>query len=156
MNQLEIMLVFPSALASIQALARTIKKFGGNASTEGGCIVCESRDPKLATRLTGLSGVHSVAIARKVASRFSDITSAIVQAGSKAILPDEKFYVKVVQTAKADYVDRDIEFVSAGALVGKLTEINALPAKSEHEADRVILAVVGKKSAYVCVKTMKH
>src|SRR5919198_3737923 len=75
---------------------------------------------------------------------------AIVQAGSKAISPNEKFYVKVIQTAKADYVHRDIEFASAGALVCKLAKINALPAKSEQEADRVVLAVVGSKSAYVC------
>ena len=151
------MLVFPSAFASIQALTRTINKSGGKASAEGGCIVCKSRDPaKLASILSNLSGVDCVAIAREVTSRFSDIKSAIVQAGSKAILPDEKFYVKVVQTAKTDYVDRDVEFASVGALVSKLAEINALPAKSELEANRVILAVVGKKSAYVCVKTAKH
>ncbi len=60
----------------------------------------------------------------------------------------------IQQAAKADYVDRDIEFASTGALVGKLAEINALPAKSEQEADRVILAIVGKKSAYICVKDM--
>jgi hypothetical protein len=154
---LDVVLVFPSAFASIQALTRTINTSGGKASAEGGCIVCKSRDPaKLASTLANLSGVDGVAIARKVTSRFSDIMGAIVQVGSKAILPDEKFYVKVTQTAKADYVDRDVEFASSGALVGKLAKINALPAKSQQEADRVVLAVVGKKSAYVCVKTLKH
>jgi adenylyl- and sulfurtransferase ThiI len=150
---LNVILVFPSASASRQALARTIRESGCKVSSEGECIVCEGRDhAKLASKLTNLAGVGTIAIARKVTSRFSDITNAIVQAGSKAILPNEKFYVKVIQMAKADYVDRDIEFASAGALVDKLAEINVLPARNEQEADRVVLAIVGKKSAYICVK----
>lgn len=124
-------------------------------ASEGGYIICESSDPaKLASRLVVLSGIDSVVIARKVQRWFSHVTSAIVQAGSIEILPGETFYVKVIQTAKADYVDRDFEFVSAGALVGKLAEINALPAKGEQEADRVILAVVGKRFAYVRIKAV--
>jgi hypothetical protein len=154
---LDVLLVFPSTFAGIKTLTRTINKSGGKTSIEGGCIACKSHDAaKLASSLVNLSGVDGVAIAKRVTSRFSDIAGAIVQVGSKAILPDEKFYVKVVQTVKADYVDRDLEFASAGALVDKLAEINVLPAKSEQEADRVVLAVVGKKSAYVCVKTVKH
>jgi adenylyl- and sulfurtransferase ThiI len=151
---LNIVLVFPSALANKLALVRAIKKSGRvQVTSEGACIVCKAGNPSgLASKLADLSGIDSVAIAKKVSSRFSDVTNAIVQAGSKAILPREKFYVKVIQTAKADYVDRDVEFASSGALVGKLVGINALPAKSEHEADRVILAVVGKRSAYVCIK----
>jgi hypothetical protein len=157
MNKMDVVLVSPSAFASIQALTRTINKSGGKASVEGGYIVCKSLDPaKLASSLTNLAEVDEVKIARKVTSQFSDIIGAIVQEGSAEILPDEKFYIKVIQTAKADYVNRDIEFASAGALVGKLAEIDALPAKSEQEADRVVLAVVGKKSAYVCVKTVKN
>ena len=148
--------MFPSASANIPALIRTINKSGGKASLEAECIVCKSRDPaKLASILTDLADVDSARLARKVPSRFSDIIGAMVQAGSEAILPYEKFYVKVIQTANADYVDRDIEFASSGELVGRLAEINSLPAKSELEADRVVLAVVGKRSAYVCVKAMK-
>ena len=149
-------MVFPSDSASRPAIVRAIKSDGRvQVAFEGGYIICESSYPaKLASRLAGLPGIDSVAITRKVPRRFSHVTSAIVQAGSKEILPGEKFYVKVIQTAKADYVDRDVEFVSAGALVGKLAEINALPAKSEQEADRVILAVVGKRLAYVCIKAV--
>lgn len=144
------LVIFLSASANRQALARAIKKSGAiKVASEGPCIVCKTGDPKT---LAGLSGIDSIAAAKKVPRRFSDVTSAIVQTGSKAILPREKFYVKVIQTAKANYVDRDIEFASSGALVEKLAEINALPAKSEQEADRVILAIVGKRSAYVCVK----
>ena len=84
--------------------------------------------------------------------KFSDVTGAIVEAGSRTILPAEKFYVKVIQTAKADYVERDVEFASSGALVERLVEISALPARNEHEAGRVVVAVIGKKSAHVCVK----
>lgn len=151
---MNVVLVFPSALANKQVLARAIKKSGKvQVAFESTCLVCKAGSlAKIASVLSDLSGIDSVAIAKKVSSQFSDVTSAIVQAGSKAILPGEKFYVRVIQTAKADYVDRDIEFASSGALVGKLAEINALPAKNEDEADRVILAVVGKRSAYVCVK----
>lgn len=102
--------------------------------------------------MAGLSGIDSLAIAMKVSSRFSDVVSAIVQVGSKAVRPKEKFYVKVIQTAKADYVDRDVEFASSGALAEKLAGIGARPAKSEQEADCVILAATGKFSAYVCVR----
>lgn len=116
-------------------------------------MVCKIRNPaKFASGLAGIPGIGSIATTKKVPSRFSDVIDAIVQAGSKAILPGEKFYVKVIQTAKADYVDRDIEVASSAALVGKLAEIDALPAKSEQEADCVILALVGKRSAYVCIK----
>jgi adenylyl- and sulfurtransferase ThiI len=151
---LNVVLVFPSALANRQALVRAIKKSGKTqVGAEGSCIICKTNDPsKLASRLAGFLGIDSVEIAKKVSSRFSNITNAIVQAGSGAIQPKEKFYIKVIQTAKADYVDRDVEFASSAALVGKLAEINIRPAKNEQEADRVILAVVGKRSAYVCVK----
>jgi hypothetical protein len=151
---LNIVLVFPSHLANRQALVRAIKKSGKvQVTSEGTCIICKAGDPaKIASALVGLDGIDSVAIAKKVSSRFSDVTKAIVRAGIKAILPGEKFYVKVVQTAEADYVDRDAEFASTAALVGRLAEINALPARSEQEASRMILAVVGKRSAYICVK----
>jgi hypothetical protein len=120
---------------------------------EDAYIICRSDDlVGLASNLIGISGIDSIAIASEMSSRFSDVTRAISQAGSKSILPREKFYVKVIQTAKADYVDRDIEFASSGALVEKLIEIHSLPARNEREADRVILVIVGKKSAYVCVK----
>ena len=142
--------VFPAASADRHALARAIKKSGAKQiCSEGPCIICKARDLEI---LAGIPGIDWVAEARKVTRKFSDVTSAIVYTGSRAIMPGEKFYVKVIQTAKADYVDRDVEFASTGALVGKLAEINALPAKSEQEADRVILALVGKRSAYVCVK----
>lgn len=148
------MLIFPSALANKQALARTIKKSGKvQVAFEGPCLICKTYNPaKFASGLAGIPGIGSIATTKKVPSRFSDVIDAIVQAGSKAILPGEKFYVEVIQTAKADYVDRDIEFASSAALVGKLAEIDALPAKSEQEADCVILALVSKRSAYVCIK----
>jgi adenylyl- and sulfurtransferase ThiI len=151
---MNVVFVFPSSSASRQALVRTINKSCKvEATYEDACIVCKVGDPaKAAPRLADLAGVDSVAIARKVSSRFSDLTAAIVQEGIRAIGQGERFYVKVIMESKADYVDRDVEFASTGTLVGKLAEINALPAKSEKEADRVILAVVGKRSAYVCVK----
>jgi hypothetical protein len=151
---LNVVLVFPSDPSKRQALARAIKKSGKiQVAFEGTCLVCKTGDPsRTASGLADLSGIGSVAVAKSVSSRFYDVVNAIVQAGSKAILPGERFYVQVIQTAEADYVDRDIEFASAGVLVGKLAKITAIPAKSEHEADRVILAVVGKRSAYVCFK----
>ncbi len=111
--------------------------------------MCKARDLKI---VAGIPGIDWVAAARKVTRKFSDVTRAIVQAGSRTVLPGEKFYVRVIQTSKADYVVRDVEFASAGELIEKLAEVNALPARNEHEADRVILAVIGKKSTHVCVK----
>jgi hypothetical protein len=83
--------------------------------------------------------------------KFSDVTDATVQAGSRTILQSEKFHVRVIQTAKADFVE-EYGIASAGALIEKLAEENARPARNKHEADRVILAVIGKKSTQVCVK----
>src|ERR687888_530801 len=101
---MEVVLIFPSALASVQALTRIINKFGGKASLEDGCIICKAHVPaNLVSFLANLPGVGSITIAKKVTCRFSDIVSGIVQTGSEAILPNEKFYVKVVQTAKANY-----------------------------------------------------
>jgi hypothetical protein len=71
---------------------------------------------------------------RKVTRKFSDVTGAMVQTGSRTILPGERFYIKVIQTAKVDYVERDVEFAPAGAVLEKLAEINALPAGNEQEA----------------------
>lgn len=151
---MDIVLILPSALASKQGLARAIKKSGRvRVASEGAWIVCKTNDPiKIASRLADLPEIDNIVLAKKISSRFSKVVEAIVQQGSRAILPKERFYVKVIQTTKADYVDRDVEFASTGALVGKLAEINALPAKSEQDADRVIVAIIGKRSAYVCVK----
>lgn len=105
-----------------------------------------------ATKLAGIPEVDTVAMARQVPRRFSEIVSAIKEAGTKTVQPGEKFCVKVIQVTKMDYVERDIEFAAAGALVEKLARVNAFPAKNCDEADRVIQAVVGKKRAYVCVR----
>jgi hypothetical protein len=140
-------LVFPSAFANRQSLVRAMKKSGAvQVASEGPYLVCKVRDPKILSELSG------IAVAKQVPRRFSDVTGAIVEAGEKAIMTGEKFYVKAILTAKADYVERDVEFASAGALVEKLAKVNALPARNEQEADRLILAVVGKRSAYVCVR----
>lgn len=142
--------IIPFASVDRQALARVIRTSGAKqVYSRGPCIICKARDLEI---LAGIPGIDWVAEARKVTRKFSDVTDAMVQAGSRSILPSERFYVKVIQTAKVDYVDRDVEFASAGALVEKLAEINALPAGNGQEADRVILAVIGKKSTHVCVK----
>jgi adenylyl- and sulfurtransferase ThiI len=151
---LDVVIVFPSSTAKRQTLVRAIKKSGRvQVTSEGRYVICKAGDPsRLASRLTDFPGVDGVATARKVSSRFPDVITAIVQEGNRTIRWGEKFYIKVIQTVKADYVDRDIEFGSTALLVGKLAEINALPAKSDKEADRVVLAVIGKRSVYVCVK----
>ena len=118
-------------------------------ASEGPCIICKARDLEV---LAGIPGIDWIAVAKKVNLKFSDVTGAIVQSGIRAIPPGWKFYVRVIQTAKVDYVERDVEFASVGALVEKLAEINALLARNEQEAGHVVMAVIGKKSAYVCVK----
>ena len=156
---MSVVIAFPSAFADKAALVRAVKKVArGKISIvlEKNCIVCESRDSvELASQLANLFGVEEVAIAKKVSSDFSDLSHAIVEAGTEIIIPGARFYIKVIQEAEAakyDYVSRDIEFAASGALTVKLSSIKAKPAKSEHDASHVILTIIGKESAYVCLQ----
>jgi hypothetical protein len=143
---------FLSPTARKQTLVRAVKKSGVlQVVFEGPLLVCKVRSLKTA-KIADIPGINGIAAARQVSTGFSDVVGAIVAAGAKAIIPGEKFFVKAILTAKTEYVERDIEFASAGTLVEKLAKINVLPAKSEQECDRLILAVVGKKAAYVCVR----
>lgn len=153
-------IAFPSAFTNDRALAQTIRRVARgriNVNVEHNCIICESSDVvKLASQLVSMSGVESVAIANKVSSNFSELTNAIVEVGSKVIIPGDRFYVKVIiqPAAKCDYVSRDVEFASSGTLAARLSSINALPAKTEKDASRLVLTVIGKESAYLCIQVM--
>ena len=156
---MSVVIAFPSAFANKGALARAIKKVaGGKISVllEENCIVCESSDSvELASHLANLFGVEKIAIAKKVPSDFSNLYHAIVEAGAKIIIPGARFYIKVIQNAEAakhDYVSRDIEFAASGALTVKLSSIKAKPAKNEQDASQLILTIIGKESAYVCLQ----
>ena len=158
---MSVVIAFPSAFTDERALAHAIQRAASGTirvSVEYNCIICEeARDVvELASQLSTMFGVGSVAIANKVSSNFSDLTAAIVEVGSKVITPGERFYVKVViqPVAKCEYVSRDIEFTASSMLAGRLASIKALPAKTEKDASRVILTVIGKKSAYVCIQLM--
>lgn len=158
---MNVVIVFPSVFADAQALAKVIKKrYRGisDITVEGNCIVCETKDaPDLASKLGTMFGVDSVAIAVKVSINFSELSTSIVEAGSRIIAPGDRFYVKVlVQTlARLTYKSRDVEFACTGLLASKLASIDALPAKSEAEASRLILAVVGKKAGYISINLVK-
>jgi adenylyl- and sulfurtransferase ThiI len=148
-----LVLVFSSAPDRNQALVNAVKKSGATqVSVVGPCIVCSTRDSLIVGKLAGIHGINSITTAMQVTNEFSNVVSAIVKAGGKEVKPCEKFYIQVIQAAKKDYVERDIEFVATGALVEKLTETGALPARNEREADTMIQAVVGKKWAYICVR----
>jgi hypothetical protein len=155
-----VVIAFPSAFTNDRALAQTIRRVARgriNVNVEHNCIICESSDVvELASQLVSMSGVESVAIANKVSSNFSELTNAIVEVGSKVIIPGDRFYVKVIiqPAAKCDYVSRDVEFASSGTLAARLASINALPAKTEKDASRLVLTVIGKESAYVCFQVM--
>jgi hypothetical protein len=154
---LNVVIAFPSAFANRWALAMAIKKVARERISlviEGNCIVCESKEPvEFASRLERLFGIEKVAIAKKVSSNFSDLSRAIVEFGTKVIMPGASFYIKVVQQAtKYDYVSRDIEFAASGALTVRLSSINARPAKTEKDASHLILTVIGKESAYICIQ----
>ncbi len=151
---MNVVLAFPSAFAPSPALVRAIKAIDAKTKIafEQGFLVCEADSPvELASRL-GIFGIDKVAIARRVKNEFEELSNAIAEVGLKIVLPGEKFFVKVKAGGTNDYVSRDIEFASSGKLTAKLAEIGARPAKNEQEADRVILAFVGKKFAYVCVQ----
>jgi hypothetical protein len=157
---LSVVIAFPSAFTNERALARTIRKARRgaiNVNVEHNCVICESSDVvELASQLASMFGVESVAIAEKVSSNFSQLSHTIVEVGSKVIVPGDRFYVKVIiqPTAKCNYVDRDIEFAASGALAVRLASINVLPAKTEKDASRLVLTVIGKEYAYVCMQIM--
>ena len=153
-------IAFPSAFTHEGALAQRIQEAASgitSVNVEHNCIICEASDVvELASQLASMFGIETVAIANKVSSNFSDLTAAIFEVGSKVIVPGDRFYVKVIiqPVAKCEYVSRDIEFTASSKLAERLASIKALPAKTENEASRLILTVVGKKSAYVCIQVM--
>lgn len=153
-------IAFPSLFTDERALAQTIQKAARetiSVNVEYNCIICEARDVvELASQLASIFGIESIAIANKVSSNFSDLSDAIVEVGSKIIIPGDRFYVKAIiqPDAKCDYVSRDIEFGASGTLAARLASIKALPAKTEKDASRLVLAVIGKESAYVCSQVM--
>jgi hypothetical protein len=157
---LSVVIAFPSPFTDEWALAQTIQKAARgivSVNIEYNCIICETSDVvELASQLASMFGIESVALANKVSSNFSDLTAAIAEVGSKVIVPGDRFYVKVIiqQAAKCDYVSRDIEFAASGKLAARLASIKALPAKNEKEATRLVLTVIGKKSAYICIQVM--
>lgn len=158
---MSVVIAFPAAFTDERALAHAIQRAASvtmSVRLEYNCIICEEATDvvELASQLSAMLGVESVAIANKVSSNFSDLTAAIVEVGSKVINPGERFYVKVViqPVAKCEYVSRDIEFAASSTLAGRLASIRALPAKTEKDASRLILTVIGKKSAYVCIQLM--
>ena len=153
------MIAFPSAFANKWALARSIKKAAQERISviiEGEYIVCKSRNPvDLACRLQKLFGLEKVAIAKKASTNFNDLCRAIVELAAKFIIPGASFYVKVVpQATNHDYVGRDIEFATSGKLIAKLSSINAKPAKTEQDATQLILTLIGKESAYICIQVL--
>lgn len=152
-------IAFPSPFSDERALSETIQKASRvsirSIDVEYNCIICEARDVvELASQLAGMYGIESVAIANKVSTNFSDVTAAIVEVGSKIMIPGDRFYVKVVvqPAAECDYVSRDVEFASSGTLAARLASIKVLPAKTEKAASRLILAIIAKEYAYVCIQ----
>ena len=112
-------IIFPAASADRQTLALSMKKSGATqVYSEDPYIICKAHDLKI---LAGITQMDWVAAARQVTRKFSDVTGAIVQAGSRTILPGEKFHVRVIQAAKADFVE-ECGIASAGALIEKLAE----------------------------------
>jgi hypothetical protein len=157
---LSVVIAFPSAFTNEQTLAQTIQStLSGitDIAIEHTCIVCEASNAvELASQLERMFGIETVAIANKVSTNFSDLTAAIAQVGKKIILPGDRFYVKVIiqPAAKCDYVSRDIEFAASGTIAARLASIKAMPAKTETDASRLVLTVIGKESAYVCIQLM--
>jgi hypothetical protein len=158
---LNIVLAFPSIFTDEHTLSKVIQKlYRGirDITIEGNCILCETDTViELACQLSKMFGVERVAVATRVSNNFSELSDAIVEAGSRIVIPGDRFYVKVIiqSIANPPYISRDIEFACTATLAAKLAPIDALPAKTEAEANRVILTVVGKKSAYICIKILK-
>ncbi|MDQ4050192.1 MAG: hypothetical protein M3093_01110 [Thermoproteota archaeon] len=158
---MNVAIVFPSIFADAQTLVKVIKKRYRAIThiiTEGNCIVVKGKDaPDLASELGKMFGVENVAIAVEVSTNFSELLTSIVEAGSRIIAPGDRFYVKVLvhTLAPLSYKSRDVEFACTGLLASKLASIDALPAKSEAEASRLILVVVGKNAGYISINFVK-
>lgn len=158
---MNIVIVFPSLFTETQTLAKVIKKVYRQikaVNIQDECIICETNNVvEVASELSKMFGVEKVAIATRVSSNFSDISDAIVETGSKILSAGDRFYVKVLMLPVANfpYRTRDIEFACTGTLAARLASIDALPAKTEAEANRVILTVVGKNYAYTCINMMR-
>ena len=156
--QLSVVIAFPSALPMTGHLLRQSEEPRGRISVniEHNCIICESSEVvELASKLVRMSGVESVAIANKVSSNFSELSNAIVEVGSKVIIPGDRFYVKVIihPTAKCDYVSRMLSSPPL-AHFGKASIDKCPPAKTEKDASRLVLTVIANQSAYVCIQVM--
>jgi hypothetical protein len=154
----DVVLVHPSVHTTEAEVLRVVRKLLGigRAVLETGFAVCEAKDPvELASKLAGMPGVDKVCIAKKVPSLFPAVSKAISDAGKAAVLPGQRFFVKVLasNSEKLDFTTRDVEFYSTGTLTAKLASINARPAKSEVEAEKTILAYIGR-SSYVCIQTV--
>ena len=154
---MSVVIAFPSAFANKWALAQSIRKVAQERISvliEGEYIVCESNNPvDLAYRLGKLFGLEKVAIAKKASTNFYDLSRAIVELAAKLIIPGASFYIKVLpQATKHDYVGRDIEFATSSKLTVKLSSINVKPAKTEEDASHLILILIGKQSAYICIQ----
>ncbi len=154
-------LVFPTPFIDVRALARVIQRTSTRIKSikfEHNCIVCETSNAvEVASELANKTfGIERVAIAKKVSTNFSDLSEAIVQFASTIIIPQDSFYVRVIilPGAKCDYISRDLEFATSGALSARLASIKATPARSEKEASRLLLTVIGEKSAYICVQML--
>lgn len=151
------MLVHPSVHTTEAEVLRIVRRLPGirGAVLETGFVVCEATDPvELASKLAGVPGIDKVCIAKRVPSLFPAVSKAISDAGKAAVLPGQRFFVKVLASnPKLDFTTRDVEFYSTGTLTAKLASTGARPAKSEVEAEKTIVAYIGK-SSYVCIQTV--
>ncbi|MFL6524611.1 MAG: hypothetical protein ACJ70Q_00530 [Nitrososphaera sp.] len=155
---MSVVLVFPTAFTDDQALGKVIKRSSTRIKSikfEDKCIICEgSNVVELGSELAKTFGVERIAIAKKVSNNFSELSDAIVHFASTTISPRDNFFVKVIilPGAKCDYVSRDLEFAASGFLSARLASINATPARSEKDASRLLLTVVGDEAAYICIQ----
>lgn len=124
-----------------QALARAIRTSGAErVYSKDPCIMCKARDLKI---LASIPGIDWVAVVTKVTRKFSGCHGRNSSGGSRTILPGERFHIKVIQTAKVDCVEgHGICFRQRAC---RKAGRDKSPAGGTHqEADRVILAVIGK------------
>lgn len=154
----DVVLVHPSVYTTEADLLRVVRKLHGvgRVVLETGFVVCEAKDPvELASKLAGVPGIAQVSVAKKVPSLFPAVSKAISDAGKAAVLPGQRFFVKVLASSpeKLDFTTRDVEFNSTGMLTAKLASINARPAKSEVVAEKTIVAYIGR-SSYVCIQAV--
>ncbi|AIF83811.1 hypothetical protein NTE_01750 [Candidatus Nitrososphaera evergladensis SR1] len=141
-------LAHPSPQTDAKELAKILRERGAARVEENSFVVLETDRIQ---EIAGTFGVARVSMAIECESQFAAISKAIAEVGRRTVLQGQGFFVKVHLLTDRDFAARDLEFAATGALAAELAGV-ASSAKNEEEASAKIVAYVGMRRAFVCLK----